>query len=572
MRKEKMKKKQTLQELGENASVSKKLYFGFGLNTAMVLLIAIIGLCAVLNMRKSFTNYINTVDKAYNAVAAIRLDINIAARNLREMALQNEPESYESYKQIIDEKMENFDEQLKILENSGLIEDELYGKYVNAVNTWKSIGYSIIDEIEDGDIEGARDRILTECSPALQEQITLAKEMNSVLDEELEGTYQKNNLIFYLTLPVMILGPIVSVILAKVMGNKIVISIITPLSEIEEVAKELSRGNLHIQLEYRSDNEMGKLAHNLRKSIRVLGSYVDDITRAMNEFANGNFVVQPEVEWQGDFIAILDALMSFEKSMAETITGIQVVAEQVGSGAGQVSDSSMDLAQGATDQASVTQELAATVETISTQVLQNTEMTKDISEQVVQIGLEIDSGNEKMQKMTSSMREIKNASLEIRGIIDTINDIASQTNLLALNASIEAARAGEAGRGFAVVADQVSVLASQSAEAVKESAALIETSVQSVEKGVLIADETATLLEAIVSSSKEIVEDINQIKNTMEVQADAFGEITKGVDQISSVAQTNAAASEELAANSQEMTSQATMLENLVGKFKVGEI
>lgn len=567
-----MKKRQTLDELGENVSVSKKLYFGYGFVIALMVLIAIMALNAMISLRKNFVDYINGVDKAYNAVESIRLDINIAARNLREMALQNDSESYESYKQTIDEKMENFDEQLKILENSGLIEDELYGKYVNAVNTWKSIGYSIIDEMEDGDIEGARDRILTECSPALQEQITLAKEMNSVLDEELEGTFQKNNLYFYLTLPFMIIMPIVSIILAKVIGNKIVISIITPLSEIEEVAKELSRGNLHIQLEYRSDNELGKLAHNLRKSIRVLGSYVDDIARAMSEFANGNFVVQPEVEWNGDFITILDAFMSFEKTMAETITGIQVVAEQVGSGAGQVSDSSMDLAQGATDQASVTQELAATVETISTQVLQNTEMTKDISERVVQIGLEIDSGNEKMQKMTSSMREIKNASLEIRGIIDTINDIASQTNLLALNASIEAARAGEAGRGFAVVADQVSVLASQSAEAVKESAALIETSVQSVEKGVLIADETATLLEAIASSSKEIVEDVNQIKNTMEVQADAFGEITKGVDQISSVAQTNAAASEELAANSQEMTSQATMLENLVGKFKVGEI
>ena len=567
-----MKKRQTLDELGENVSVSKKLYFGYGFVIALMVLIAIMALNAMISLRKNFVDYINGVDKAYNAVESIRLDINIAARNLREMALQNDSESYESYKQTIDEKMENIDEQLKILENSGLIEDELYGKYVNAVNTWKSIGYSIIDEMEDGDIEGARDRILTECSPALQEQITLAKEMNSVLDEELEGTFQKNNLYFYLTLPFMIIMPIVSIILAKVIGNKIVISIITPLSEIEEVAKELSRGNLHIQLEYRSDNELGKLAHNLRKSIRVLGSYVDDIARAMSEFANGNFVVQPEVEWNGDFITILDAFMSFEKTMAETITGIQVVAEQVGSGAGQVSDSSMDLAQGATDQASVTQELAATVETISTQVLQNTEMTKDISERVVQIGLEIDSGNEKMQKMTSSMREIKNASLEIRGIIDTINDIASQTNLLALNASIEAARAGEAGRGFAVVADQVSVLASQSAEAVKESAALIETSVQSVEKGVLIADETATLLEAIASSSKEIVEDVNQIKNTMEVQADAVGEITKGVDQISRVAQTNAAASEELAANSQEMTSQATMLENLVGKFKVGEI
>ena len=42
----------------------------------------------------------------------------------------------------------------------------------------------------------------------------------------------------------------------------------------------------------------------MRKSIRILGSYVDDIGRA-NEaaFAEGNFDVQPEVEWKGDFVA-----------------------------------------------------------------------------------------------------------------------------------------------------------------------------------------------------------------------------------------------------------------------------
>ena len=43
----------------------------------------------------------------------------------------------------------------------------------------------------------------------------------------------------------------------------------------------------------------------MRKSIRILGSYVDDIDRAMKLFAEGHFDVQPEVEWKGDFIGIL---------------------------------------------------------------------------------------------------------------------------------------------------------------------------------------------------------------------------------------------------------------------------
>lgn len=562
----------TLKNRGKDASVKKKLYYGYGLVIAMMVLVAIMALSSIFSLRRSFISYINGVNRAYDAVGTIRLDINIAARNLREMALQNDPSSYEHYKQIIDEKMEDFDKELLVVENSGLVDDELYERYVNSVNTWRTIGYSIIDEIEAGDIEGAKQKILMECAPALSEQIALVKEVNGVLDVELNKKLQRNNLIFYAVVPVIILMVIISVFIARAIGSKIVDLITTPLTEIEMVAKELSEGNLHVQLEYRAGDELGSLAHSLRKSIRVLGSYVDDISRAMTEFANGNFAVQPEVEWTGDFVEIKEAFLNFEKSISETIVGIQDVAGQVEGGAEQVSQSSMELAEGATDQASVTEELVATVETISTQLLQNTEMTRDISERIVQVGTEIHNGNVQMQQMTGSMSEIKDASLKIRGIIDTINDIASQTNLLALNASIEAARAGEAGRGFAVVADQVSLLASQSADAAKESAVLIETSVESVEKGVLIADETAKLLESIASDSKEIVQEVNQIKESMGAQVNSYAEITHGVEQISGVAQGNAAASQQLAANSEEMTSQSIMLSNLVGKFQVGEV
>ena len=229
-------------------------------------------------------------------------------------------------------------------------------------------------------------------------------------------------------------------------GKKVLETILVPLREVEAVAQELTDGNLHSTLEYHSDDEIGRLAHSMRKSIRILGSYVDDIGRAMKMFADGNFDVQPEVEWKGDFVGILNSFMMFEKSMAEVIKGIQHVSDEVSSAAEQVAASSNDLADGATNQAAVVEEL----------------------------GNAILESNGKMRDMVDSMNEINGASKEIDKIIATINEIASQTNLLALNASIEVARAGEAGKGFAVVANQVNVLADQSAQAAKESATLIE--------------------------------------------------------------------------------------------------
>lgn len=102
-------------------------------------------------------------------------------------------------------------------------------------------------------------------------------------------------------------------ILTKKTGKKVLDTILEPLRAVEDVAKELTEGNLHSTLDYRSEDEIGRLAHSMRKSIRILGSYVDDIDRAMKLFAEGNFDVKPEVEWRGDFVGILNSFMQFEK-------------------------------------------------------------------------------------------------------------------------------------------------------------------------------------------------------------------------------------------------------------------
>jgi methyl-accepting chemotaxis protein len=235
--------------------------------------------------------------------------------------------------------------------------------------------------------------------------------------------------------------------IAKKVSRMVLETILEPLHAIEDVAKELTEGNLHSQLEYHSEDEIGRLAHSMRKSIRILGTYVDDIDRSMKQFSEGNFDVQPEVEWRGDFVGILHSFMEFQNSMSDTVRGIQRVSDEVSNGAEQVASSSNELADGATNQAAVVEELTATVTGVSEQVANNSQAAKEISGKVEQLGQALIESNGKMHEMVGSMNEINDASQEIDKIIATINEIASQTNLLALNASIEAARAGEAGKG-----------------------------------------------------------------------------------------------------------------------------
>jgi len=538
----------------------------------MMMLIS--GLFSIVVIGVLFANmvhYVKNVAAADEAVKICRINVNASARNIREMALNDDTSSYDGYEQTVKKMLTEVDSELKILKKTGTISKENYEEYAAALSDWGNIGYSIIDEIKNGDREKAVDDILNDCTPALNKLVDIATKLDEETDQ-MSNQSSRTTFIFAIAGFVCIfvcLG--FAWTLTKKTGKKVLETILEPLHAVEVVAKELTEGNLHSTLEYHSEDEIGSLAHSMRKSIRILGSYVDDIGRAMKEFSEGNFDVKPEVEWKGDFVGILDSFMLFEKSMAETIKGIQTVSNEVSSAAGQVASSSNDLAEGATNQAAVVEELTATVEGVSEQVEKNAKSAKEISNRVDELGDAISESNGKMKEMVDSMHEINDASQEIDKIIATINEIASQTNLLALNASIEAARAGEAGKGFAVVANQVNLLADQSAHAAKESAELIETSVKAVEKGMVIAGQTATQLEDVAESSKVITGEVTNIAETLETQTVEIQQINQGIEQINDVVQSNAATSEECAAASQEMSSQAESLRETIRKFKVAE-
>ena len=555
----------------ENMKLKERINYGYRKVIIMMLISGLLSIIAIGMLFASLINYVEKINATDIAVKMCRVNVNAAARNVREMALNDDVSSYDGYEKTITGLLSDVDSQLKIIKETGVVSDEDYKEYATALSDWENISSSILEEIRQGQNQKGVDDILTKCTPALNKLVNIALKLDDITDEVSNKAVRNTILCAIAGIIFIIFFTSLAWINSKKTGKRILLSILEPLHAIEDVAQELTEGNLHSTLDYRSEDEIGRLAHSMRKSIRILGSYVEDIDRAMKQFSEGNFDVEPNVEWKGDFIGILNSFMAFEKSMADMVKGIQQVSDQVSGGAEQVSSGANELADGATNQAAAVEELTATVENVSGQVKKNSQVASEISAKVVTLGDNILENNTKMREMVQSMLEIKDASMQIDTIIETIDDIASQTNLLALNASIEAARAGEAGKGFAVVANQVNQLADQSAQAVKESADLIKTSVTAVGKGVLLAEDTAKQLEKIAESSKTITEEVSGIAETLAEQTVEIEQINEGIEQINDVVQNNSATSEECAAASEQMSTEAEQLRNMIREIKVAK-
>lgn len=345
-----------------------------------------------------------------------------------------------------------------------------------------------------------------------------------------------------------------------------------PIRNITGAAQKISDGNFDVALSVKQKDEIGQLAHALGGTISQLTNYqgyIDEISGALNQVANGNLLVVPQREYAGQFKKIKDNMQAMLDNLNNTLSQISEAAHQVDSGAGQVANSAQALSQGATEQASSIEELSATIAETANQVKQNSENAELAQEKANTAGQELQVSTVKMHDMISAMGNIAEKSSEISKIIKVIDDIAFQTNILALNAAVEAARAGSAGKGFAVVADEVRNLAGKSAEAAKNTTALIEESLAAVRNGSQMADSTAESLTRSADVAQEAVDLIQKIADASQEQSLAITQINQAVDQISTVVQTNAATAEESAAASQELSGQAALLDSLISGFQL---
>jgi len=225
---------------------------------------------------------------------------------------------------------------------------------------------------------------------------------------------------------------------------------------------------------------------------------------------SGDLTLRLPVKGNDELAEIAQAFNQFVAALQQMFTQVRQYAESLADTAEQLDRTAGQIAEDSRSQASELANTAATIEQVTVSINHIAEHVGETEALVTRSRQGSISSQDGMEAVAQEMHAVVGAiaslrsvmdglsskSEEIRGIVNTIHDIADQTNLLALNAAIEAARAGEQGRGFAVVADEVRKLAERTSTATVQIASIMDQ----------VIDQTGDAAEHVGSTQQRVTQ------------------------------------------------------------------
>lgn len=567
-----MEGRKNMEEFYRKLKVGTKLKYAFTTVIVTLAIAVVVSLVSIVKMNVDTYKFYKEAYANSTLQMEIRKDIQLVGKYILWSMTTDDASSTQSYSNLAQKYADQVGKNVTALEKS-YNDKKKVAELKDAIEELKKQRAAVIELAKRNKNDEALALFNSDYNDATEKIQDILVDIGKVASAEAKSQYTSARVTGLVSIILMILIGAGTVAFSTVIRTTITGIMLKPIQELESAAEKLKAGQLDVEINYESPDELGKLAGNFRQACKTLEVIVQDTSYLLGEMAEGNFNVSSNNAqiYIGNFRQQYESISKLKHELSDTLTQINEASEQVASGSGQLAGGAQALAEGATDQAGAVEELTATVESVSGIAESSAESASGAYQMVRTAVEQADQSREELQALTNAMERISSTSQEIQNIIGSIEEIASQTNLLSLNASIEAARAGEAGKGFAVVADQIGKLAGDSAQAAVNTRDLIEKSLQEIENGNQITEKTVAALNKILESMNDFANAVKGASESSTEQANMLKQIEQGIEQISSVVQSNSAAAEETSATSQELSAQSEGLKNLVGRFKLAE-
>ena len=567
-----------LREKIKNYPIKRKLIATVGSITVLAVVVAVIILIGMqyitTNVKGIFegpmTNMSDVNDVKYGLT-----DLQRAINRLLAEGGENLADRYATFEKTVEEDVNlvvsavaSMEKQFKTTEGKNKL-SQLKAK----INEGENVRPQVMELLKSGKIDEAYTLNYDTYLPIVQEIKDLTAELEDIVNTNGQTYYHNSRTV---SVVLLIVGVILIGLLfvGSMWSTKTLTAVLKePIEQIANATQLMYQGDMSAGelITYRSDDELGDMAHSLRGTMKNLDAYVQEISVTLREIAKGDLTKDSNeiTDFLGDFASIKESFVYILKHFNTTLTKIQDASAHVETGSTDISKAASDLATGTTEQASAVEELTATVETVANLAEKSAQTTQEAYDNVMAAVNKAEGEREKMGDLIEAMKNIDDISKKIEVMATSIENIASQTSLLALNASIEAARAGDAGRGFAVVAEHIGQLATDSSKSAVNTRELIAKTMEEIGKGSQITESVAEAFKNTIDEMQKFADIAKTTNESAKNKAEALSQIEGGIEQISSVTQNTAAASEESSAVSDELAQRAEELDHLVQNFKL---